>query len=112
MKKVLTSSFSKTRIPFPLLDCYYFRWVKGRETGIHDHAKKGCLMVVLSGQLKEKLYNKNLEYLETNTYKSKGITFINNDRGYHSILPKEKSTSLHFYYPKGHNTKYYKNKNI
>jgi len=108
MRKVLTPSFSKIKIPFPLFDCYYFRWLKGRETGIHDHAKKGCLMFVLSGELKEKLYNRNLELIETNTYKKMDITFINDNRGYHSVLPKEISTSLHFYYPKNHNTKFYK----
>lgn len=108
MKKIITSSFSKRKIPFPFLDCYYFRWVKGRETGIHNHASKGCLMFVLSGELKEKLFNKNLKLIETNIYKSKDITFINDKKGYHSIIPKEISTSLHFYYPKGHNTKYYK----
>lgn len=111
MRKIMTSSFSKTKIPFPILDCYYFRWVKGRETGIHDHAPKGCLMFVLTGELKEKLYNKKLELLETNTYIPKDITFINNKKGFHSILAKEISTSIHFYYPKNYNTKYYKKYN-
>ena len=108
MRKVMKSSFSKLRIPFPILDCYYFRWVEGRETGIHDHAKNGCLMFVLTGKLKEKLYNQKLEIIETNNYKPKDITFINDKKGYHSILAEEKSTSLHFYYPKNHETKYYK----
>lgn len=106
--KIITSSFSKTKLPLPLIDCYYFRWVKGVETDIHDHAPMGCLMVILKGCLKEKLFNKKLEQLETNVYKSRDISYINNEKGYHSILPKENSISIHFYYPKNHTTGFYK----
>ena len=107
----MTKSFTKTRIPFPIIDCYHFRWVKGVETPIHDHASMGCLMIILNGSLKEKLFNKELKLLETNVYKSRDISYINNEKGYHSIVPQEKSMSLHFYYPKYHISKIYKKNN-
>ena len=28
---------TKTKIPFPIIDIYLFRWNKLKHTGIHDH---------------------------------------------------------------------------
>ena len=109
MRKVISHSFSKTKIPLPIVDCYYFKWNKGKETEIHDHAKNCCLMLVIRGRLREKLFNKNIEVINTSIYKPLSISLINNKKGYHSILPEDESLSIHFYYPKNHITNYYKN---
>lgn len=99
--------FIKRKIPFPLIDIYLFQWNKLKPTGIHDHAEKGCYIWLLKGVLKEDIYNKHLRRIKSRVYKSPSISFMNNDIGYHCVQPLQKSISLHFYYPKGHKTKYY-----
>ena len=102
------NNFRKIYIPFPIFDIYYFQWKKWTTTGIHDHADKGCIMFLLKGQLKEILYNKELKPVNTNLYISPNLSFINNKKGFHSIQTLKESSSIHFYYPKNHITKYYK----
>ena len=97
----------KIYIPFPLIDIYYFQWNKIKELPIHDHASNGCIMVLLKGEIKENLFDKNIKLIKENKYYSPNISFINNKIGYHSIKPEVVSRSLHFYYPKNHKTKYY-----
>ena len=90
---------------------YYFNWQPFVRTTVHDHAKNGCLMILLKGELNEKLYDKNLEVIGENNYTKPNISFINDKKGYHSIKALKYSKSLHIYYPKGHNTKSYKKYN-
>ncbi len=112
--KIITDFFNKTlnkkiKIPFPFIDIYYFQWNKNIPTEIHDHAEKGCLLLLLNGQLSENIYDpNNLKLIKKNIYKSPNISYINNNIGYHSILPIKKSRSLHIYYPKNYKTNYYK----
>ena len=99
----------KRRIPFPFIDVYFFRWNELRSTGIHNHAKKGCYIFLLNGEIKEKTYNHSMEYQKTITYKAPSLSFMSDTIGLHSIEPIKRSTSIHFYYPKGHKTKYFTN---
>ena len=99
----------KRRIPFPFIDVYFFRWNELRSTGIHNHAKKGCYILLLNGAIKEKTYNHSMEYQKTITYKAPSLSFMSDTIGLHSIEPIKRSTSIHFYYPKGHKTKYFTN---
>ena len=101
------SNYSKTYIPTPIIDIYYFKWYPLLKTKIHNHASTGCIMFLLNGQLKEELYTKELNLIKENEYISPSISFINDKKGYHSIIPIKSSKSIHIYYPKGHNTKYY-----
>jgi len=98
---------TKTKIPFPIIDIYIFNWNKLKETPIHDHAESGCFLFLLKGEMEEKLYDKNLNFIKNNIYKSPNISYINDYKGYHSVKPLKKSKSIHFYYPKNHITKYY-----
>jgi len=107
-KKIMNNYSIKTKIPFPIFDIYHFRWNPLSGTHIHDHAKNGCLMILLRGKLYEKIYNKDLDIIKENEYKSPNISYINNKTGYHSVKSVDNATSLHIYYPKGHKTKYYK----
>ena len=109
-QKIMTNSNVKRRIPFPIFDVYYFKWQPFIRTTIHDHAKNGCLMILLKGELNEKLYDKNLDIIGENNYTTPNISFINDKKGYHSVKSIGWSSSLHFYYPKGHITKEYKKK--
>ncbi len=97
--------YIKVKIPFPFIDIYYFNWNEQTKTPIHNHAKKGCLMFLFKGVLKEKIYNKDINIIERNIYKSPSLSYITNKKGYHSIQPLVHSKSIHFYYPKGHITK-------
>lgn len=85
----------KTAIPFPIFDVYHFRWNPFCRTSIHDHAK-------------ERIYDKELNFIKENNYKAPNISFINNKKGYHSVKSDGWSTSINFYYPKGHKTTSYK----
>ena len=101
----------KIRIPFPIVDIYYFQWNQKTPTKIHDHAKYGCLLLLLKGSIIEKIYDKNNFTLKNeNIYRYPRISYINDNIGYHSIQPIEKSSSIHIYYPKNHITKNYKKK--
>ena len=110
-QKIMSNGNIKTRIPFPIFDVYYFNWKPFVRTKVHDHAKNGCLMILLKGELNEKLYDKNLEVIGENNYTKPNIAFINDKKGYHSVKALKESKSLHIYYPKGHNTKSYKKYN-
>lgn len=98
---------TKTKIPFPIIDIYFFNWNKLTETQIHDHANKGCCLLLLTGELEEKIYDVDINHTHTNKYMSPNISYINNEKGYHSVKPLKTSKSIHFYYPKNHITKYY-----
>jgi|TARA_B110000967_G_C18844977_1_gene541472 hypothetical protein len=64
-------------------------------------------MILLKGGLNEKIYNKNLNVISENDYKSPNLSFINDTKGYHSVKALNRSKSIHIYYPKGHITNTY-----
>ena len=112
--KVFNSLFNKTintktKIPFPIIDIYLFRWNKLKHTGIHDHADKGCFLFLLKGEIEENIYSKDLKFICKNLHIAPTKSYINNNIGFHSIKPLKNSISLHFYYPKNHKTKYITN---
>ena len=109
-QKIMTNSNIKTRIPFPIFDVYYFNWQPFVRTKVHDHAENGCLMVLMKGELNEKLYNTNLEIIGENNYKSPNVSFINDKKGFYAVKALKWSKSIHVYYPKGHITKSYEKK--
>ena len=97
----------KIKIPFPIIDIYLFKWRTIKNIGIHDHAKNGCMMILLNGKLEETIYNHSLYKIKKNIYSGFNISFINNKIGLHDIKPLKYSNSIHLYYPKNHNTKYF-----
>jgi hypothetical protein len=99
--------YHKIYIPFPLIDIYKINWNKNMKSKIHDHSKYGCIMFLYQGILKENIYCKNLNRIRTNIHISPKITYINDNIGYHNIKPLKDSKSIHFYFPKNHQTKYF-----
>ena len=99
----------KQRVPFPFIDIYLFRWNELKPTGIHNHAKQGCYILLLKGKIKENIYNHSLHYQKTKMHKAPFVSYMSDKIGLHCIEPLEISTSIHFYYPKGHQTKYFTN---
>ncbi len=106
-QRIMSNANIKIKIPFPIFDIYYFNWQPLVRTTIHDHAKKGCLMILFKGELNEKRYNKKLEMIGENNYTNPNISFINDKKGYHAVKALKNSKSIHIYYPKGHITKSY-----
>ena len=98
----------KLRIPFPFIDVYLFRWRNLYPSGIHDHAEGGCYLWLIKGEIKEDIYSHSKKLVETNIHTAPSISYINNTIGLHCVQPLRRSVSLHFYYPKGHKTKYHK----
>ena len=97
----------KIRIPFPLIDVYLFRWGNTQSSsGIHNHAKHGCLLFLLKGKLKETMYGHQLNKIDSTVLKAPSISYMHNSKGFHDVIPLKYGYSLHLYYPKGHQTKY------
>ena len=99
--------YLKRKIPFPFIDIYLIQWKKSMISGIHDHAKHGCLLFLYSGKLKEKIYNHQIKHIKTNYLLPFTFSFMHNQKGFHNIEAIENSSSIHLYYPKSHQTKYY-----
>ena len=106
--RIINNYSVKTKIPFPIFDVYHFSWNPICRTPIHDHAKNGCLTILLKGALNERIYDKDLNFIKEKDYKAPNISFINDEKGYHSVKSDGWSSSIHFYYPKGHKTTSYK----
>ena len=57
----------KLKIPFPMIDVYLFRWGNTQSSsGIHNHAKHGCILFLFKGMLKETLYSHQLNKINSN----------------------------------------------
>lgn len=91
------------------LDIYILTWDINQESKIHDHAKNGCWLKMLQGNLKENIYDENLKFLFQKNLNENDIGFMHNNMGYHNIQNNENkiAVSLHVYSPPNHFTKYY-----
>ena len=112
MRKFIVENnwYRKYRIPFPLVDIYFFKWKPNIQTKIHNHSGSGCIMILLKGKLQETIYNNSLETVQKKIYdRLLNVSYIHDNIGYHDIKNKcsESSCSVHIYHPKNHKTKYY-----
>ena len=100
--------YNKYWIPFPFIDIYFIVWKPNALSKIHNHSKNGCYMVILKGDIKEEIFNKNLNIIGSNYYSTFDISYINDNIGYHRIKnTNQYSYSLHFYHPRNHITTYF-----
>jgi len=92
-----------------LFDVYLIYWGKNSITYYHDHAKYGCVMKVLYGELIED--RKDItNNIQISTLNKGEISMIKNSDGIHRISSKcSLSASLHIYFPGNHSTNYYSN---
>lgn len=112
MRKLIVENnwYRKYRIPFPLIDIYFFKWKPNITTKIHNHSSSGCVMLLLKGNLQETIYNKSLQIVQKKKYDSLlNVSYIHDTIGYHDIknIYTGTSYSLHIYHPKNHKTKYF-----
>ena len=84
-------------------------WDTKQEAHIHDHAENGCWLKLLKGKLKESIYSKSFDLLKMNEVNENNISFMTNDKGYHSIenINNDISVSLHIYSPPNHKTNFF-----
>jgi len=100
--------YTKYWIPFPFIDIYFIVWKPNALSKIHNHSKNGCYMFILKGDIKEEIFNKNLNIIGSNYYSTFDISYINDNIGYHRIKnTNQYSYSLHFYHPRNHITTYF-----
>lgn len=100
--------YTKYWLPFPLIDIYFIVWKPNAISKIHNHSKNGCYMFILKGDIKEEIFNKNLNIIGSNYYSTFDISYINDNIGYHRIKnTNQYSYSLHFYHPRNHITTYF-----
>ena len=100
--------YTKYWIPFPFIDIYFISWKPNAISKIHNHSKNGCYMFILKGDIKEEIFNKNLNNIGSNYYSTFDISYINDNIGYHRIKnTNQYSYSLHFYHPRNHITTYF-----
>ena len=78
------------------------------ETLPHDHSSNGCWLKILSGNLLETLYNKDLKKICIKNIDKNEVSFMHNEFGYHSITNNSDNNvySIHIYSPPMHKTKY------
>ena len=82
-----------------ILDAYIISWCNNQESPIHNHPEKGCIMTILDGQIEESLYTTNLVHYKKNIYSKGGVSYIDNNIGYHKMKTIDTCVSLHIYSP-------------
>lgn len=80
-------------------EMYIICWKSQQASKIHDHSINGCIMKILHGSLKEKIYDCNLQLKNELIINKNYISFIKNDIGLHKIEALDYSVSLHIYSP-------------
>ena len=98
--KIKLTDFSNDKFELVLI-C----WDEKSETLIHDHPDNGCVLYLMDGELEEELYNKSLKLIKKSIYKSKSISYMDNNKGYHKIKCQKKAISLHIYSPPNYQIK-------
>lgn len=84
-------------------------WGEGQGSSIHDHADSHCFMKVLSGELKETMYEWPVEgykgplcLRKETLYSTDQVAYIDDSIGLHrveNVSHTEKAVSLHLYSP-------------
>jgi predicted metal-dependent enzyme (double-stranded beta helix superfamily) len=102
-KRICLKQFSSPYFEFILI-C----WKKGQNAPIHNHPKKGCLVKILKGQLKEIYYDHNLIQTNQSIYSDNSVSYLDDTIGYHEIIPLEDTISLHIYAPPNYKPRFFK----
>lgn len=111
-EKYINNENKETRIKIyenELIDVYILIWNVNEKSKIHNHAKNGCWLKLLKGEIVENRYNTDLNLILTSLFKQNNISFMRDDIGYHNIenTGNEVVVSIHFYSPPNHKTIYY-----
>lgn len=90
-------------------EIFLIHWPKDYISQIHNHSSNGCLLKMLEGNLVERIYSPQLDFLDEYYRYSQEISYLDNKIGYHSIenISNKNSNSIHIYSPPLHETEYY-----
>ncbi len=91
-------------------DLIVISWAPGQASQIHDHPDQGCLMTVLKGNLKEKIYCKTgseLSYIKLNDLAVGSIGYKQGSCCLHRVEAPVESVSLHIYSPSRYQARIY-----
>lgn len=94
----------------PFFDIQVLRWAPGAKAPYHDHASRGCLQVVVNGELHERrLVTAGEPASRSILTPETSPSFMNNSLGVHSISnPTENIVfSIHLYAPCKHKTTFF-----
>lgn len=92
-----------------MFEIYIITWKGNKESKIHDHPENGCILHVLEGELKEEIYNSDLEHIKTNIAITKSTSYIEGNKILHKIInnTNQNTVTLHIYSPPNHKIKCY-----
>ncbi|TNE47018.1 MAG: hypothetical protein EP344_19855 [Bacteroidetes bacterium] len=86
-----------------LLKVVLIRWAPGEYSGVHGHAKGGCVFKVLQGRVEEKRYEPGTKTrpLAVSRFTKGGMAYIDDEMAYHDVgNPYDAmAISLHAYTP-------------
>ena len=94
----------------PFFDIQALRWAPGAKAPYHDHAARGCLQVVVNGELHERrLVTAGEPAVRSTLTPATSPSFISNSLGVHSISNPTQYVvmSLHLYAPCKHKTTFF-----
>jgi hypothetical protein len=83
-----------------ILETLLIEWKTNSFSPVHDHNSKGCIMMLLQGDIKERLFHPNTHIFQYERNLTKGISrYIDNYNHLHSIynMSKTSSYTLHIY---------------
>jgi cysteine dioxygenase len=93
-------------------DLIVISWKQGQVSQIHDHPDQGCLMTILMGNLKEKIYGRvgsqsELSYLTVNNLNVGSMGYKQGNCCLHKVEAHVDSVSLHIYSPSRYQAQIY-----
>jgi cysteine dioxygenase len=88
-------------------------WHSHQMSGVHNHPENGCIVRVLSGELKEEQYeldNGKLKIIKTNCLKMDDTSYQEGINGIHNIVNEsdERAITLHIYSPPNYEPYFFK----
>ena len=95
----------------PFFDIQALRWSPGAKSPYHDHALRGCLQVVINGELHERrLVTAGEPAIRSTLTPETSPSFISNSLGIHSISNPTPHVvlSIHLYAPCKHKTTFFR----
>ena len=95
----------------PFFDIQALRWSPGAKSPYHDHALRGCLQVVINGELLERrLVTAGEPAIRSTLTPETSPSFISNSLGIHSISNPTPHVvlSIHLYAPCKHKTTFFR----
>ena len=90
-------------------EVYLICWKAGQKSKIHDHSIRGCVMIILEGEIIENKYkniDNNLKLSSSDHLTVGAIGYNFGSHTVHEIIPVNETISLHIY-PKNYTPRYY-----